>query len=68
MPYPANTSDAWTRVRIDWWLLEFAQGDNARPRVAAALLLMMLAATTATGVLALRRPRRDQERQVASAL
>ena len=68
VPYPANTSDAWTRVRIDWWLLEFAQGDHGDPRVAAVLLLLMLAATTATGVVALRRPRRDQERQVAPAL
>jgi hypothetical protein len=59
MPYPANLSETWTRTRLDWWLLEFAQSD-AKPRVSAALLLIMLSATTATGVLALRRPRRDQ--------
>jgi hypothetical protein len=67
VPFPSNMTDAWTRVRLDWWLLEFAQGSDGRPRVAAALLLLMLAATTATGVLALRRPRRDQQRQVAPA-
>ena len=61
-------SDTWTRERLDWWLLEFAQGADARPKVGVALLLLMLAATTATGVLALRRPRRDEERQVTSAL
>jgi hypothetical protein len=55
-------------VRLDWWLLEFAQGTEGRPKVAAALLLLMLSATTLTGVLALRRPRRDEERQVPAAL
>ena len=68
MPYPSNTSDTWTRVRLDWWMLEFAQGTDGKPKVAAVLLLLMVAATTATGVLALRRPRRDEERQVLPAL
>jgi hypothetical protein len=68
IPFPANMSEAWVRVRLDWWLLEFTQGQDSHPRVAAALLLLMLAATTATGVWALRRPRRDQERQVLPAL
>jgi hypothetical protein len=67
VPYPSNMSDAWTRVRLDWWLLEYTQGGDSHPRVAAALLLLMLASTTATGVWALRRPRRDQEREVAPA-
>ncbi len=68
VPYPANMSDAWTRVRLDWWLLEFTEGKDSRPRVAAALLLLMLAATAASGVWALRRPRSDQKGQVAPAL
>jgi hypothetical protein len=55
-------------VRLDWWMLEYVQGTDSRPKVAAALLLLMLSATTVTGVLALRRPRRDQERQVLPAL
>ena len=68
VPYPSNMSEAWTRVRLDWWMLEYVQGSDARPKVAAALLLLMLSATTVTGVLALRRPRRDEERQVLAAL
>lgn len=68
VPFPANMNDAWTRVRLDWWLLEFVQGSDARPKVAAVLLLLMIAATTATGVWALRRPRRDEQRQAAPAL
>ena len=68
VPYPANMSDTWTRERLDWWLLEYVQGGDARPKVGAALLLLMLAATAATGVVALRRPRRDEQRQVAPAL
>jgi hypothetical protein len=72
MPYPANMSEAWTRVRFDWWLLEFWQSD-AKKRVDIGLLLLMMAATAATGALALRRPRRldglgdDQERQRLAA-
>ncbi|HEX6838266.1 MAG TPA: hypothetical protein VF334_16935 [Polyangia bacterium] len=68
VPFPSNTSETWTRIRLDWWLLEFVQGDTKRPKVAAALLLLMLAATATTGVFALRRPRRDDERQIAAAL
>ncbi len=67
VPYPSNMTEAWTRVRLDWWMLEYLQGDAARPKVAAALLLLMLSATTATGVLALRRPRRDEQRQALPA-
>jgi hypothetical protein len=66
VPFPANLNEGWSRARLDWWLLEFTSGD-ARPRVAVALLLLMMAATTATGVLALRRPRRDEQRQVLPA-
>ena len=68
VPFTANMNDAWTRVRLDWWLLEFVQGSDARPKVAAVLLLLMIAATTATGLWALRRPRRDEQRQAAPAL
>ena len=68
MPYPANLDEAWTRLRLDWWLLEFTQGGDSRPRVAATLLLLMMAATAGTGALALRRPRRDQQRQLAATL
>jgi hypothetical protein len=67
VPYPANMSEAWTRTRLDWWLLEYVQPNDSRPKVAAALLLLMLSATTATGVLALRRPRRDEQRQLLAA-
>jgi hypothetical protein len=67
IPYPANLTDAWTRVRLDWWPLEYMQGTDARPKVGAALLLIMLSATAATGALALRRPRREEERQVLPA-
>jgi hypothetical protein len=67
VPFPSNTTETWTRIRLDWWLLEFGGGDNGRPKVAAVLLLIMMLATTATGVLALRRPRRDEERQVLAA-
>jgi hypothetical protein len=56
MPYPADLSDAWQRVRLDWWLLEYTTGDVPHPRVAAALFFLMLAATMATG-LALRQRR-----------
>lgn len=63
VPQPANMSEAWNRTRIDWWLLEFTTGDAPRPKVALAILLLLAAATTATGVAALRRPRRDEERQ-----
>jgi hypothetical protein len=66
IPFPANLSDAWTRLRLDWWLLEFTT-DEPRPRVAATLLLILAAATAGTGVLALRRSRRDEERELAPA-
>jgi hypothetical protein len=56
VPYPSNMSEAWTRVRLDWWMLEYVQGTEKHAKVAASLLLLMLAATTATGVWALRRP------------
>jgi hypothetical protein len=68
VPFPSNMTETWTRIRLDWWLLEFGGGENGRPKVAAVLLLIMLLSTTATGVLALRRPRRDEERQVLAAL
>src|SRR5262249_45588518 len=66
VPFPANMSEAWARTRLDWWLLEYTTG-TPRPRVGAALLLLLASATTASGVWALRRPRRDQKRQVAPA-
>ncbi len=67
VPYPANLSDGWYRARLDWWLLEYTS-NGPKPRVATALLLILLTATAATGALALRRPRRDEERQGAPAL
>jgi hypothetical protein len=66
VPYPANMSEAWQRVRLDWWLLEFWQSD-AKRRVDFALLFVMLSATAATGALALRGPRDDEQRQRAAA-
>jgi hypothetical protein len=63
VPQPANMTDVWNRARIDWWPLELTNLDPPRTKVAGIMLLLLAAATTATGVLALRRPRRDQERQ-----
>jgi hypothetical protein len=68
VPFPSNMTDTWTRIRLDWWFLEFVQGTDARPKVGVVLLLLMLAATAVTGAFALRRPRRDEERQIAPAL
>jgi hypothetical protein len=69
LPYPSNMNEAWQRIRLDWWFLEFWQSD-AKARVPIGMLLVMLSATTATGVLALRRrrrPRHDEERQRLAA-
>jgi hypothetical protein len=60
IPYPVDLRDAWTRVRLDWWLLEFTSGTPPKPGL--ALLALMIVATSATGAWALR-SRRDEQRQ-----
>ena len=67
VPQPANMTDVWNRSRIDWWLLEFSTNDAPRPKVAWTMLLLLVVATAATGAVALRRPRRDEERQAPAA-
>jgi hypothetical protein len=65
IPYPVDLRDAWTRVRFDWWLLEFTTG--VPPKPGFVLLGLMLLMTGVSGAWLLR-PRRDQERQrLASA-
>lgn len=66
VPFPADLHDGWNRLRLDWWMLEFTDAAG-KARVAVVLLAIMLAATAATGRRALRRPRRDEERQVLAA-
>lgn len=66
IPFPMNLKETWQRVRLDWWLLEFVNPDDPHPRAAAVLLLLFAAGTAASGVWALRRPRRDEERQRAA--
>lgn len=63
IPYPMNLDEAWARVRLDWWLLEYTTGDPPHPRAAALLLALLAAGTAASGVWALRRPRRHEQRQ-----
>lgn len=67
IPYPVNLSDGWARLRLDWWLVEFTTGQPPHPRVAALLLILFGVGTLGTGVLALRRPRRDEERELLAA-
>jgi len=66
VPYPVNLSEGWTRMRLDWWPLELA-GENRSPEVAELLLALMVLATWTTGWWALRRPRRDEQRQPVPA-
>jgi hypothetical protein len=62
MPAPVQLQEAWTRVRLDWWLLEFLGNEprDRRPKVAAVLLALMVSSTAASGLWALRRPRSRQ--------
>jgi hypothetical protein len=60
MPAPTDLTEAWSRVRLDWWLFEFAgaeQQAKKKPLVTVALLLVMLSATAMSGAWALRRRR-----------
>jgi hypothetical protein len=68
MPAPANLEDAWRRLRFDWWPLELASAEPPKkPWATLTLFMTLLAATVLTGSWALRRPRRDEEGQDASA-
>jgi hypothetical protein len=64
MVAPANLSDGWTRVRFDWWPLEFIGTDpNRRTALTGGMLLFFASTTALAGGWALRRPRRDEQRQ-----
>jgi hypothetical protein len=51
MPTPVDLSDAWSRLRPDWWLLDWVERDL----VAGLVLLGLLAGGAAAGALSLRR-------------
>jgi hypothetical protein len=55
VPQPAHLEDAWSRIRIDWWILNFTDGASGRQFAAAALLWLALASGTVASGLSLRR-------------
>jgi hypothetical protein len=64
MTAPANLSDGWTRVRLDWWPLEFLGTEpQRRTWLTLGLLALFAGAATWTGRWALRGPWRDEQRQ-----
>jgi hypothetical protein len=62
VPQPSHLEDAWSRVRVDWWLLNFTDAANRRQLAAASgLLAFFVAATSWAGARTLRTAR-DSER------
>jgi hypothetical protein len=54
VPQPADLSDGWRRMRLDWWLLEYTTGIDPSPKVAGAIAGIFVAGTVG-GWLTLRR-------------
>jgi hypothetical protein len=38
VPQPAHLDEGWSRMRIDWWLLNWVEGPDRAPRTAAGAL------------------------------
>jgi hypothetical protein len=55
MPVPARFDEAWNRLRVDWWLLNFTDAAGKRQIRATAALMGLFAAATVWSGFALRR-------------
>jgi hypothetical protein len=55
VPQPARLDDCWSRIRVDWWLLNFTDTPNRRQQAAAAALFVVVGGATFMSGWSLRR-------------
>jgi hypothetical protein len=55
VPQPARLEEAWGRIRVDWWILNFTDGANRQQLAAAVALFSFLTAATVLSAWSLRR-------------